>query len=156
MEKVKDVMFKEVITVKRCTNLQQIIHKFARFHTPPLVPVVEEDNTLVGIIAFKDLIDILKPNEPEILKTIPFLDEKPIEISEIELSPEMGQLVVAEDIMNTEFLAINEEASVEEALRFMRLHDREQFPVINEEKKLKGVIGIFDIVMRIFKDRGIF
>jgi CBS domain-containing protein len=156
MKHVKDVMFRQVITVHRHTTLRQLLSKFAEFHTFPIVPVVERDNILVGIITLKNLLDVLKPAEPEILKTIPFLDEKPIEISSVELSPEMGHLVVVDDIMENKFFAIQEDMSIEETLRLMRLHNKEQLPVINKDKKFTGVIGIFDIVTHLFSGKGIF
>ncbi|HEC78542.1 MAG TPA: CBS domain-containing protein [candidate division WOR-3 bacterium] len=155
MEKVRKITCKKVITVQRYTTLRKILMTFKKFHTFPLVPVVEEENLLVGIISLKNLIDVFRPEEPEILKTIPFLDEKPIEITEIELSPEMGQLIVAEDIMNTKFLAIDEDLPIKEAFRLMRLHNREQLPVINKEKKFIGFVGLFDVVMSIFKSKGV-
>ncbi len=155
IEKVGDIVNKKVITVQRFTSLSKILKTFRRFHALPLIPVIDENNILIGIISLENLIDIFKPAEPEILKTIPFLDERPIEISRVELSPEMGQLIVAEDIMVTKFLAINEDASIEEAFRLMRLHKRDQLPVIDKEKKFVGFIGLFDVILRIFKDKGI-
>jgi CBS domain-containing protein len=156
MKQVKDVMFRQVLTVHRHTTLRQLLGKFAEFHTFPIVPVVERDNILVGIISLKNILDLLKPTEPEILKTIPFLDESPIEISSVELLPEMGHLIVVDDIMDNKFFAVQEEMSIEEALRFMRLHNKEQFPVINKDKKFTGVIGIFDIVTHLFSEKEIF
>ncbi|OPX17535.1 hypothetical protein BXT86_06020 [candidate division WOR-3 bacterium 4484_100] len=155
MEKVGDIVNKKVITVQRFTSLRSILKTFKKFHTLPLIPVIDENGILIGIISLKNLIDIFKPAEPEILKTIPFLDERPIEISEVELSPEMGHLIVAEDIMVTKFLAVNEDVAVEEAFRLMRLHNRDQLPVINKEKKFVGFIGLFDVILKIFKEKGI-
>jgi CBS domain-containing protein len=148
-------MFSKVITVQRSTTLKQLIEYFATFHTFPIVPVVEADKTLVGVISLQNLINILKPVEPKTLKAIPFLDEKPVIIPEVEITPEISQLIVADDIMDTDFTVVEEDMTDEEALRLIRLHNREQVPVVDKNMKFKGIIGIFDIVIRIFTDRGI-
>jgi len=43
--KVKEIMTKEVISVKRSTKLRELLEMFKNFHIFPLVPVLEE-NTL--------------------------------------------------------------------------------------------------------------
>jgi CBS-domain-containing membrane protein len=155
MKKVKDILFSEVITVKRSTTLRQLVTNFASFHTFPIVPVIEEDSTLVGVISLKNLINVLRPMEPETLRAIPFLDEKPVDLMEVEITPEMSQLIVAEDIMETDFIAAEEEMPIEQAFKLMRLHDKEQMPVIDKQRVFKGIIGIFDIVTNIFTEQGI-
>ncbi len=155
MKKIHDLMFSEVITVQRGTSLKQLLENFSAFHTFPIVPVVEADNTLVGVISLKNLINILKPMEPKTLKAVPFLDEKPVEIPEVEITSEISQLIVADDIMDPDFVAVEEDMTDEQAFRLMRLHDREQVPVVDKHKKFKGIVGIFDIVVNIFIDRGV-
>jgi CBS domain-containing protein len=155
MKRVKDILFSEVITVQRCTTLKQLVTNFASFHTFPIVPVIEEDSTLVGVISLKNLINVLRPIEPETLRAIPFLDEKPVDLMEVEITPEISQLIVAEDIMETDFIVAEEEMSVEQAFRLMRLYNKEQIPVIDKQKNFKGIIGIFDIVTNIFTEKGV-
>lgn len=148
-------MFSQVITVRRSTTLKQLLENFVSFHTLPIVPVVETDTTLVGVISLKNLISVLRPIEPRTLKTIPFLDEEPVDLVEVEVTPEMSQLIVADDIMDTDFIAADEEMTDEQAFRLMLLHDREQVPVVGKDKKFKGIVGIFDIVTSIFTEKGI-
>lgn len=155
MKKIQDLMFSEVITVQRSTSLKQLLENFSAFHTFPIVPVVGADNTLVGVISLKNLINILKPMEPKTLKAVPFLDEKPVEIPEVEITSEISQLIVADDIMDPEFVVVEENMTDEQAFRLMRLHNREQVPVVDKDKKFKGIVGIFDIVVNIFIERGV-
>ncbi len=152
---VKEVMSKEVITVKRSTTLKQLLETFAKFHIFPLVPVVEEDNRLVGIVSFRNLINVFQLRQPEILKAVPFLDEKEEDIFKVEFTEEMGNLVVAEDIMESKFITIREDTSLEEAYKLMNLHLKEEFPVTDKTGKLVGKIGIFDIIRRVFQEKGV-
>ncbi|MGR3309241.1 MAG: CBS domain-containing protein [Candidatus Brocadiales bacterium] len=148
---VKDVMSKEVITVTCSTTLKELLGLFAMFHAFPLIPVVKEDNLLVGIVSFRNLICVVHPQLPEILKTIPFLDEEKEDIFRVKLPKEIGDLVVGKDIIiEREFVSIQEDASLEEAYNLMKLHLKEQFPVVNKAGRLVGIIGIFDIIWEVF------
>lgn len=154
MKKVKDCMNKEVISVKRSTSLREILEKFKNFHRFPLVPVVSEENELVGVVSLENLIQIFHPSHYKLLKAIPFLDYKE-EIFEVELPPEIGSLIVAEDIMNRNFIAVKEDEELKKAYKLMRLHKLEFLPVADAEGKLVGIIGIFDIIRGLFSEQGI-
>jgi len=152
---VKDVMKKDIISVHRYTTLAQLIKSFKSFHTFPLVPVIEKDNSLVGIVSFSNIVDIFRPSQPEILKTVAFVDEAPENIFESDLTSEMGMLIVVEDIMETKFISIKEDTSLEEAYNTLKVHQKEQLTVVDHDNKVVGIIGIFDIIRAIFKEKGI-
>jgi len=149
-------MSKEVITVRRSTTLRQLLGIFGNFHIFPLVPVVEEDNRLVGIVSFRNLINVFSPYRPEILETVPFLDEQEQDIFKAKLTEEMGELAVVEDIMESKFISIQEEASLEEVFKLTKLHLKEEFPLVDRAGRLVGMIGIFDIIRQVFRLKGIF
>jgi CBS domain-containing protein len=148
-------MSKEVITVRRSAKLKELLELFNKFHLFPLVPVVEEDNRLVGIVSFRNLIDVFSPYHQEILKTVPFLDEQEEDIFKVELTKHIGDLLIVEDIMETKFISLQEDAALEEAFKLMKLHLKEEFPVTDETGKLVGKIGIFDIIRRVFQEKGV-
>ena len=152
---VKNVMSKEVISVKRSATLKQLLGIFVKFHIFPLVPVIEEDHCLVGIVSFRNLIDTLSSYNPDVLKLVPFLDEEEIDIFKIDITDNIGNLVVVEDVMEGEFISILEETSLEEAYKLMRLHLKEEFPVVDKVGKLVGMVGIFDVIQAVFRQKGI-
>ncbi len=152
---VKEIMSKEVITVRRSTKLKELLGLFNKFHLFPLVPVVEENSRLIGIVSFRNLIDVFSPYRQEILKTVPFLDDREEDIFKVELTKDIGDLVVVEDIMETKFVSLQEDAALEEAFKLMKLHLKEEFPVTDKTGKLVGKIGIFDIIRRVFQEKGV-
>lgn len=152
---VKEVMLKEVITVKRSTPLKHLLEIFAKFHIFPLVPVVEENKRLVGIVPFSNLIDTFSAYHPDVLKLVPFLDEEEIDIFKIDITDDIGSLVVVDDIMETEFISILEDTSLEETYKLMRLHLKEEFPVVDKVGNLAGMVGIFDVIRAVFRQNGI-
>jgi CBS domain-containing protein len=152
---VKEVMSKEVITVRRSAKLKELLRLFNKFHLFPLVPVVEEGNRLVGIVSFRSLVGVFSPYRPEILNGVPFLDDQEEDIFKLELTDDIGDLVIAEDIMETKFVSLQEEAALEEAFRFMKLQLKEELPVVDKAGELVGKIGIFDIIRQVFSEKGV-
>lgn len=156
--KVKDCMTKEVVTVKRSTSLSQLIRTFQKynFHT---LPVVEKENSLAGIINFEDVLKVLQPYSVELstlLNTIPFLDmeSKEEDFLEADISSEMGILVVVDDIMNTNYVTVGPETDINKARSVMKLNNTARLPVV-EEGKLLGMISLFDIILAVFKEKGV-
>jgi manganese-dependent inorganic pyrophosphatase len=152
--KVKDVIKKEIIKVKRSTSLKELLNLFKNFHTFPLVPVVDEEGYLLGVVYLGNLLEILKSPQAKFLKNVPFaeVDE---DIFDLELAPTMGDLILVDDIMDTHFVSLKEDTSLEEAYKIMRLHNQEQLPVVDEENRFLGIIGVFDIVLRMFQQKGV-
>ena len=152
--KVKDAMKKEVIKVKRSTSLRGLLSLFKDFHALPIILVVDDSDLLIGVVLINNLLDILKPSQVKFLKNIPFaeIDE---DVFDLERSPLMGELILVDDIMDTNFIFLEEDATLEEAYKKMKLHKKDQLPVVNKENKILGIIGIFDIVWRMFKQKEI-
>ncbi|MCQ9208523.1 MAG: CBS domain-containing protein [Omnitrophica bacterium] len=156
--KVKDCLTEKVVTVKRSTTLSQLIKTFQKynFHT---LPVVEEDNRLVGVVNFEDILKVFQPYSEDLskmLEAVPFLEMESKEEDFIgaDISSEMGVLVVVDDIMNTHFATIDSETDINQARAQMKLHSVDQLSVVKEEK-LIGMISLFDIILAVFRERGI-
>lgn len=119
-----------------------------------LFPVIDDNDTLLGIVNYNDILNIFRPfsrSVSEIVKRMPFVDSMDDEDLNLELSPEMGILIVVEDIINKKFISVKENTSVKEARRLMRLHKLELLPVV-VDKKLVGVISTLDILVYVFKE----
>ncbi|MDI6851547.1 MAG: CBS domain-containing protein [bacterium] len=154
---VKDIMNKDVIYVGEYTTLRELLIKFDNFHTFPLVPVVDEDKKLVGLVRLRNLIDVFFPYNRELLRISPFVDEVWDEnIFKVEIGPELGILVVMADIMDEDFAVIKGDEEIEKAYEQLKIHKSEQMPVVDGEGRLQGIIGLFDIVRYLFKQKGIY
>ncbi len=152
---VKEVMSEEIISVKRSTKLRELLEIFNNFHIFPLVPVIEENKLLVGVVSFRNFIDAFQSYQPDVLKLVPFLDEEELDIFKMDITEDMGDLVVVGDIMEHEYIAIREDLSLEEAYNLMKLYLKEELPVIDRAGRLIGRIGIFDIIAAFFRQKGI-
>ncbi|MFQ6078734.1 MAG: CBS domain-containing protein [Thermodesulfobacteriota bacterium] len=107
---VREVLNKEVITVRPSTSLGKLLDLFKGFHTFPMVPVVNGENRLVGKVSFENLVEVFHPHgidTKRLLETVSFLDrEEPLDIFKIEITPEMGVLLVVADFMDTRVITI--------------------------------------------------
>jgi len=153
--KVSEVMNQKIIAVRRSTTLAQLIQLFRHFHSFPLVPVVDERNALIGVVSFRRLIEAFRTSGQDILKTVAFIDEHYMDIFDMDITPEIGELCIVDDLMETKFITINQDSSIEEAYRFMCVHKSEQLPVVDSQKRLVGMIGMFDILLALFKEKGV-
>lgn len=156
--KVKDCMTKKVVTVKRSTTLTELIGLFRKynFHT---LPVVEVDNKIVGIITFEDIFKVFQPYSQEVarmLEATPLMERMEEEdILLADISSEMGMLIIVDDLVNTRFITVSQDSSIEEARALMKLHHLPRLLVIKDKGFLKGIISLFDIILAVFKEKGV-
>lgn len=156
---VKDVMARDVITVKRSTTLSTLIGLFQKhnFHT---FPVVNEDGTIAGIVNFENLLKVFQPYGSEIselLRPVPRLlldDDMEEDIVLSEISSDIGKLLLVDDLMERDFIAVDEEDSILKTRSLMRMQKIKQLPVV-KNGKLTGIISLFDIIIAVFKDKGV-
>ena len=153
--KVSEVMNQKIIAVNRSTSLAELIELFRHFHSFPLVPVVDEQHSLIGVVYFRQLIETFRASSHDILKTIAFVDEHHQEIFDLDITPEIGELCIVDDLMQTKFVTINQDSPIEESYRLMQLHQKTQLPVVDAENKLVGIIGEFDILLALFREKGV-
>ena len=155
---VAEVMTRKVITAKRSTTLKELMEIFRRFSLRTL-PVVDRENKVIGVVALEDVLKIFQPHPSDILDMldrVPFLDEyDDRSLWDVDIPPEMGVLCVVEDLMNMNVVTINEEATTIQARSLMKLHRLRRIPVVDKENCLLGIISLFDIIMAVFKQKGI-
>lgn len=153
---VASVMRRDAPSVSPSTSLKQLI-EFMRKTNHYMLPVVDEDRTLLGIVNYRGILSIFRPfsgSVSEIVERMPFVEKIDDEDLNLELSPEMGTLILVADIINTNYVSITEESTVREARRLMRLHNIETLPVV-AGKKLVGVLSLLDILVFILKEHEI-
>jgi len=154
---VKEIMHARVIAVKRATSLAQLLDLFKDFHSFPVIPVVDDSKLLIGVVHLCNLFDVFKPYHQDILIRNPLsmLSREPTDIFDIDIEEGIGNLVIVADIMDKKIVKINEDQSLKQAYDLMQLHGRGAIPVVDDQNKLGGIISVFDIVMAIFKEKGI-
>jgi len=152
--KVTEVAKKDIIKVKRSMPLRKLLNAFKEFHTHPLIPVVDQKGQLIGVVYPENLLDLLRPPQAKLFRNVPFMDIDE-DVFDLDPVPAMGDLLIVDDIMDTNVVSIKGENSLEDAYAAMRRHIRDRLPVVDAQGKMVGIVGIFDIIWRMFKEKEI-
>jgi len=127
MLKVKDVMTKDVISVKKDTPIYEAM-EIMRKKDITGMPVIEEDMTLVGVITEKDVIRLFYANEEEKNETVGFFMTRPA-------------------------VSYRENENLRSVCDFMMINYFRRVPVVSKQGKLVGIISRPDIIDYILEQR---
>jgi CBS-domain-containing membrane protein len=144
--KVHDVMSTKIYTAKPDTTVQEIWRLLFTRHKNA-IPVIDDANSLVGIITKEDLLKALYPNYEEYLEDIPsfenfeIMEDKVREFSHIK----------ARNIMCKKVIYTRSETPIMRALSRMIVRRLNQLPVLSETDEVIGMITKNDIFSALFK-----
>jgi CBS domain-containing protein len=150
MLNVKDLMTREVMTVAPEMSVRDAAKLLFEKEISGL-PVVSQDNKIIGMITEKDLIAMALPNYLEKLGDFDFiLNEEPFTKKIAD-----ADKVKVKDIMRKDVLCVSEDTPIPEVARLMIIKKVRRIPVLDKDKKLIGIIARADIVKEIAKKTGI-
>jgi CBS-domain-containing membrane protein len=142
---VKDVMTKNVIAVKKDTKVSELIEILTKNRISG-VPVVDEENRVVGIVSEADL--LFTTNTGKIRGLRDFLKRLIGEGYSTLATPLPGDLKV-EDIMTSPVITASPDMDIEEASKILSEKRIKRLPVVDENGKLIGIITRHDLVSAI-------
>lgn len=151
MSSVEDIMTKEIVSVSVDTPLMEAARTLAA-HNFDGMPVVDQDNKLLGILTEYDLISkepaIHLPTLQIILQDIKVYNKDKSAFKET--FEKMMSLRVS-DVMNPDPLTLNETATFEEVVTAFRDHHRvNPIPVVNKKREVVGVVSRYDILKLLY------
>ena len=154
MLKVKDVMRKNVVAVSSFTPLVGLL-ELIRQTNHRCFPVTEESK-FKGMICIEDIMKVFYPYLPTIEKyrsLMPFYKEDlENDLFNVEVDPELIDLLMAEDIMNFDVPTVSEDDDLENVYRTLKNSRLSVLPVVRGDE-LVGVIGLFDIIYYLLKKK---
>jgi CBS domain-containing protein len=150
--RVKNIMKRNVVTVSKDVNLDQLTDKFIKynFHT---LPVTDCNNKLLGIVSYEDLMKVFHPYDyalKELKESTREYNTTQSPAMEYGFQEDMGSTVMVSDIMDTNVVAVKEDETLIEVRTLMKRSGVAQIPVI-KDNTLVGIITLFDIIISIFK-----
>jgi CBS domain-containing protein len=140
---VKDVMSRNVITVRPEAHIQDVAALMTAHHLRAL-PVVDDENQVVGIITESDLF-LKEKGIPFSAVKLPALFEKwvdPSHLSEIYLAASEH---TAADVMTDDVVTVSPNDTVGHSAFLMFKHDFRTLPVV-DNGKLVGIISRVDFI----------
>ncbi|HIJ82639.1 MAG: CBS domain containing rane protein [Magnetococcales bacterium] len=143
---VEDVMTRNVRTARKDDTIRTVADIICSQKISGL-PVIDEDNHLVGVISEKDILNALLPSYHE------FLDD-PIRSRDFESMEKSYHAVLTKTVgslMTTKIFSSSPKDPIMKAASQMALHKIRRIPVVEGGDRLAGIISLGDIHKAIFK-----
>jgi len=142
---VRDVMSRGTKTVAPDTDLQQVaslmcLHRFSG------LPVVNDDDDLVGIIAERDVLRHMFPSLQDLMENMSIVD-----FEELESDYQKVFQLKVEDLMHKGVITVPPDMPILKAVSTMARHNFRRIPVA-QDNKLVGIISLGDIHRAIFME----
>lgn len=144
MQKARDIMTRDVISVKPGTTVEELARILMEHHISG-APVVDDAGSLVGIVTEHDLINQEKrlhiPTVVRILDAFIYLE------SSKRFEEDLKKMVATKvgDICTSDVTTVDEDATLTEIATIMSEKDIHLLPVM-KEGRIVGVIGKEDIL----------
>jgi CBS domain-containing protein len=126
MVSAKDVMSPDVMTIREDTKMKDIIRLLVQ-HRITGLPVVSEDNRLLGMVTEKDILKILYERQPNVTS--------------------------AADLMSSNISSFDENDNLMEVFKALVENNYRRVPILSEGK-LAGIISRADIIRFISSQAG--
>lgn len=148
--KAKDIMTADVIVVRKNDTIEKIA-KILLEKRIGGVPVVDEENKVVGIVSETDIMkkekNIKMPSFITILQGVVFLES----MEKLEEDIKKIAAYKAENIMSSDVLVVYEEDDLEYVANLMIDKSINRVPVVDKERRIKGIICRYDIIKAMYE-----
>jgi CBS domain-containing protein len=149
MLKAKDIMTKDVITVKPTTTIEELARIFIEKKISG-APVVDDNGDLTGVVTENDLINQNRRlHIPTVMRLFDafIMLESP---SKIEKEVKKMAAVTVDEICTKDVITVTEETTVEDIATIMSERKVHLIPVV-EGRRICGIIGKMDLIKGMVK-----
>ena len=152
----KEIMTTPVISIRADTPLKKAA-EILDVNSFSGVPVVDEDDQLIGIISETDILRYTQQIIGQPLRDPHRVFTKSQEVLYVDITHrgiEVIELVASttvETLMTLDVISVTEETPLYEIVRLMQKHNINRIPVVNGNNKLQGIITRADIINTLVK-----
>ncbi|HLS09313.1 CBS domain-containing protein [Lentibacillus sp.] len=145
--KIKDFMITDVISVQKDMKIKELLKIMVKQQIGG-VPVIDENDRLIGMISDGDVIRYFQPSGRTIYDvfSMVFISEKEELRHKIETSIEHQSA----EIMKKNVYTVHPEDEIEEALSILSRYHFKKIPVTDDSYRVVGVISRGDIMRSIY------
>lgn len=145
--KAKDLMITDVISAKENDTIKDVMQSMV-CHKIGGVPVVNENGILIGVVSDGDILRNLNPHKPLVCGwgVYVFCYERPELQDVIESEINQNILTIAK---KKGIVTVHPEDSMEKVLSTFANHRFKKIPVLDDQKKVVGVISRGDLIRSI-------
>ena len=144
----KEIMVKDVITVSAETTLDQVAKIFVDNRISG-VPVVDENNKLIGVISEGDLVYQQKPINPPLFIN---LFDGILQVDRKDFWEEISKMAAykVKDLMNKHVISAHSDTSINDVASLMIKKKVNRIPIVDNDNKLIGIITRHDIIKSVY------
>ncbi|MDP3697833.1 MAG: CBS domain-containing protein [Candidatus Taylorbacteria bacterium] len=145
--KVKDIMTKKMVVLGPDDGLDKATQLFEQ-HNYDGFPVVNEDGKLIGIVTAYDMVSqSYATHLPSLLNILESISNDQANEKMLKEHFDRLKTVKIRDMMNEDPLVVGPEIKVEDlAKEFIQHHRVNPIPVVDQDKRLLGIVSRFDII----------
>lgn len=147
--KVNQVMSKEVISIKPTDNIKDALLTLFKYKISGL-PVIDDNQKLIGMFTEKDILKEILPSYIERVGRFVY-EENPKSIRK-RFEALVGLPVSL--IMRKEVVTVNEDTTLCEVAQLMLVQKIRRIPVLDNQKKVVGIVAREDIIRAYAKEAG--
>ena len=147
--KVKDFMISDVISIKPDATIKELLKLLTKHHIGG-VPVVDNQNKLIGIVNDGDIIRYLAPKEESVRDFIYdiFIEEGE---TEQEILKDKINTTVDKLMPKKQIYTLKEDDTFENAIQILSQHHFKKIPVLDLDGKVMGIISRGDVDKNLMK-----
>lgn len=138
--KAKDIMIKDVISLNENASVKTLLEVLMK-HKIGGLPLVDQDNKLLGIISDGDVLRYLNPKA--------FISYYVTYVEELDETLKSKSESPAKAIMTKKVIFVREEDELEDILKLLATHHFKKIPVINDNREVVGVISRGDMIRKL-------
>ena len=139
--KINQCMKRNVISIRETATVREAAAIFAKEHVG-LLPIVDQNNKLVGVIGLRDLISLELPDFIRFVTDVDFVhDFGAVE----DTRPKAEVLSQSITLLMTPAITVTEDSGVLRTYALMLQHQLHDIPVVSKDGQLVGMASRVDI-----------
>lgn len=143
---ISEIMTKDVISVKEETPMPEVAEVISK-NKIHAVPVVDDDNKVIGIITETDFFTKDSANMVYMPSLIDFIKSGKMDYPEEEKGAITEVLnSKAKDIMSPKCETVSPEMKLEDFILLIKERSFNSYPVVDEDKSLLGIVTVADAI----------
>jgi CBS-domain-containing membrane protein len=134
-------MKRNVVSVREKTTIREVTNIFVKKHIG-LLPVVDEDDKIIGVIGMRDMLTLELPDFVTFLVDVDFVhDFGAVE----DIHPSAKTLNKTVKTLMKPAITVEEDCGLLRAYSLLVQHNQHDMPVVSKEGKLVGITSRVDI-----------